>query len=249
MSGARGPWNGWRRARRHGLRTLRNFLAGLLGPPLIRAWVGTLRVRFHGDLSVADRFVLGPTRGIYVFWHQRLLFFAGHYRGSRFRVVISTHGDGEMIARVIARLGMVPVRGSSTRGGSRAVLELVRNGADPVNVAITPDGPRGPRHHVQQGAIYLASRTGLPVYPAVVSFARSASLRTWDRFILPCPFTRALVCLGNPLRLPENASREAIEEARQALEAGLRELTRTADEDFARLYGEAKPRRELPVAP
>jgi lysophospholipid acyltransferase (LPLAT)-like uncharacterized protein len=187
-----------------------------------------------------------PSNGIFVFWHQRMFAFAGFFRNSGARVIISEHGDGEMIARIIARLGMEPVRGSSTRGGARAMLELLREKDSRVNIAITPDGPRGPRHAFHEGAVYLASRTGLPIYPLAIAFKRYAQLPTWDGFIVPAPFTRALVRLGEAHRVPPDIDREGLEAARRRVEESLRTLTDTADREFARLYTEAVTARDLP---
>jgi hypothetical protein len=169
-----------------------------------------------------------------------MLAFAGFYRNSGVRVLISQHGDGEMIARVIARLGMQPVRGSSTRGGARAILALLRQSDDLANIVITPDGPQGPKHVFQGGAIYLASRTGLPIYPVAVSFERSFSLRTWDGFLMPLPFTRGLFRIGKPLKVPPEIGREEFQASRKLAEEALRELTDSTDQQFSELWDKAR---------
>jgi lysophospholipid acyltransferase (LPLAT)-like uncharacterized protein len=208
-----------------------------LGPPIVRAWVCSLRFRFICEgIRVENGLPATPTNGIFVFWHERILAFAGFFRDCRCRVLISQHGDGEMIARIIERLGMVPIRGSSTRGGARAILELIREAREPVNIAITPDGPKGPRHRFQEGAVYLASRTGLPIYPVTVAFARSASLPTWDGFIVPAPFTKALIRVADPIRVPADIAREDVEPVRAKLEDALRILTASTDESFESLW-------------
>jgi len=233
-----------RRWRRHLLRRIRNFLVAAIGPPLIRCWIGSLRIRWMNITYRKGRLPFRPS-GIYVFWHQRMLALAGAFVNSGFRVLVSQHGDGEMIARVVALLGMQPIRGSSTRGGSRAVLEILRGKTSDVMIAITPDGPRGPRHRFQEGAVYLASRTGLPVFPVAVSFERFGKLPTWDQFIVPRPFTRALVRLGEAVRVPPDADRERIEAVRKALEETLRALTEATDANFSALYPHARTLREL----
>jgi len=217
-------------------RKLRNFIVGAIGPVLLRIWIWTLRIRYV-DVGYQIRGMpWGRTHGIYVFWHQRMLVFAALYRNSDVRVLISQHGDGDMIARVVERLGFRPVRGSSTRGGIRATLEILRQDTKGVTIAITPDGPRGPRHAFQEGAIYLASRTGLPIYPVAVACKRHAKLPTWDGFILPCPFTATVVRIGEPFEVPRNADREAIVVARQEAEQRLRELTETTDRNLVELF-------------
>jgi lysophospholipid acyltransferase (LPLAT)-like uncharacterized protein len=244
-SDARGP-AARRRRRRRWFRRLRNAVAAAFGPLVIRLWMGTLRIRWVGELVRIGGFPLGPGRGIYVFWHQRMLILAGLYSKSGFRVLISEHGDGEMIARVVDRLGMRAIRGSSTRGGARAVLELMGGDNGAFNVAITPDGPRGPLHHVHLGAIYLASRSGLPLYAVGVASERGARLPTWDGFIVPYPFSRALIHVAPPIRLPPDLDREGLEEARRGLEARLREITDATDREFASLYRQGKRRSDIP---
>ena len=221
-------------------RTLRNFVVGAVGPVLLRIWTWTLRIRYVDVKHQHNGMPWGRTHGVYVFWHQRMLVFAALYRNSDVRILISQHGDGDMIARVVERLGFRPVRGSSTRGGTRAILEILRQKTEDFTIAITPDGPRGPRHVFQEGAIYLASRTGLPIYPVVVSFKRHAKLPTWDGFILPCPFTATVVRLGKPFEVPRNADREAIEAVRAEVEKSLRDLTETTDKNLLELFRRGK---------
>ncbi len=222
-------------------RTFRNWFIGLIGPFVVRTWIRSLRLRLLGDLSVVNGAPRIPPSCICVFWHQRILLLAGSFPKSGFRVLVSQHGDGEMIARVIRGLDMKPIRGSSTRGGARACLEILRekeqNGR--LNVGLTPDGPRGPPHVFQEGAIFLASRTGLPIHPITLSARRFLRLPTWDGFILPCPFTRAIAHLGEPLIVPPDIDREAAEKLRQEAERRLRELTESTDRDFNELYRKA----------
>jgi lysophospholipid acyltransferase (LPLAT)-like uncharacterized protein len=217
-------------------RELRNFVVAAIGPALLRAWMWTLRIRYV-DIGCQIRGMpWGRSHGVYVFWHQRMLVFAALYRNSDVRVLISQHGDGDMIARVVERLGFRPVRGSSTRGGIRATLEMLRQNTEGVTIAITPDGPRGPRHAFQEGAIYIASRTGMPIYLVAVSCKRHVQLPTWDGFILPCPFTATVVRIAEPFEVPRNADRAGIEVARQEAERRLRELTETTDRNVAELF-------------
>jgi lysophospholipid acyltransferase (LPLAT)-like uncharacterized protein len=141
---------------------------------------------------------------------------------------------------------MRTIRGSSRRGGAQAVREMLAADARTVNLAITPDGPRGPRHVFQAGAVYVASRTGLPVYPATIAFRRACKLPTWDGFLLPCPFTRALLRLGAPVEVPPEIERESIEGWRGQLEDRLRRLTEETDRSFEELYRQAKRLGDVP---
>ena len=126
-------------------------------------------------------------------------------------VLVSQSKDGEYISQVIHRLGMGTVRGSSSRGGVRALLQMAKLGRDGHSLAVTPDGPRGPRHVVQPGLLSIAARSGLPIVP-LTSGARSAwRLGSWDRFEIPKPFTRLRVITGKPISIPSTASGELLE--------------------------------------
>jgi lysophospholipid acyltransferase (LPLAT)-like uncharacterized protein len=241
--------SGWKSFRRRYLRPLRNTVAGRLGAPFMRLWIGTLRVRWYGKIYRVRRRPTAGTPGIYVFWHQGLLTLATKFRNSRVRVVISSHGDGELIARIVENLGMYPVRGSTTRGGSQALLELLRESEGDGSMAITPDGPRGPKHHFHNGAIYLASRTGLPIHTVSLSHASAHELGTWDNFLLPLPFSRALVCLGEPITIPPDVDRDEMEKYRVQLEDVMQSLTRAGIDDFERIYANARPITGLPTLP
>ena len=133
-------------------------------------------------------------------------------------MLTSPSSDGEILSRLVGALGMGSVRGSSSRRGSRALLELVRiirNGGD---MAITPDGPRGPRYSLGPGVILLAQTTGASILPAHASFSRCLRMKTWDGFILPLPFSTISVRIDERITIPENLSEEAFEQARKNLE-------------------------------
>jgi lysophospholipid acyltransferase (LPLAT)-like uncharacterized protein len=220
--------------------TKRAILAALVSacaPSLIRLHLATLRIRWLG-VEPCDPPVDLRTPFIYAFWHQRLLLFAFTHRNQGVTVLISQHADGELIARAVEGLGFHTVRGSTTRGGGKALFQLAqRRGVD---LAVTPDGPRGPRHRLQAGVVYLAARTGYPVIPATVSYQRFWQFRSWDRFILPRPFTRALVRAAPPFTVPPEGSDDP-EPYRRRLEEALREVTEDTDRRFAELWPVARP--------
>jgi lysophospholipid acyltransferase (LPLAT)-like uncharacterized protein len=223
------------KAWRHRRRRIRNWAIGIIGPWLLRAWVGSLRLRWNG-VGVIRPSPEGRENAIYVFWHQRLLPFAVTHRGLGVRALISAHGDGEMLARVAEGLGHKAIRGSSTRGGvkaMRALLDETKSGRDFV---VTPDGPQGPRHVLQIGTAYFASRSGLVVIPASASYAKSWSLPTWDGFLIPHPFTRALILAGTPMEVPADLEGDALEEWRLLLEQELRRVTEDGDRRFEEHY-------------
>lgn len=229
-------------------RAARNWVVGLVGAGLLRLWFLTLRVRLVG-FRLDGRVPLPPQSGIYVLWHQRLFMPAGFFRKSGFRVMISQHSDGEMVAKILNRLGMNPVRGSSTRGGAKAVRELLREDAQSGRffIVITSDGPRGPARRFQAGAIYLASKTGLPLYANAITIKRSWRVPSWDGFLLPKPFTRAVIrTADHPVYVPPDLDKDGIEAYRLRMEETLESLTRETDERFEEIYAEARPARRLP---
>jgi len=167
---------------------------------------------------------------ILAFWHGRLLMmpYAWRHR-EHVHVLISEHRDGRLIAGAMARFGIPTVTGSTRRGGASAVLKLsriLRNGGV---VAITPDGPRGPRMRVSIGIIHLARITGATILPMTYAASPRRRLASWDRFMLPFPFGRGLFLWGTPLSVASDSDEAALEAARRALEDELVSLTDKAD--------------------
>lgn len=228
-------------------RRIRNWLAGFVGAWLVRLWVFILRVRLIG-FCVEGGAPIPPASGIYVLWHQRLFIPVGFFRKAGLRSIISEHSDGEMIAKIVTRLGMHPIRGSSTRGGAKAVRELLREGVNRsrLHIAITADGPRGPARHFHAGAIFLASRTGIPIYAAAITIQRHWSLPSWDRFHFPKPFSKAVIRIEKPVSVPPDLDRDGIENYRVRMEKELEGLTRDTDQHFEEIYARAKPTSRLP---
>jgi len=176
------------------------------------------------------------------FWHGRSILLPFFYRGPGASIMNSTHRDGEIVTRALARFGIASTRGSSTRGGVAGLLGLVRAHRQGRDLALIPDGPRGPAGVAKGGAAELAFLTGAPLFPVAVSCARSWRLPTWDRLMLPRPFTRVVVLVGEPLRAAAfagpggaGATRgEAREALRTELEGRLRRLTAEADRTAGR---------------
>ncbi|MGE0606545.1 MAG: lysophospholipid acyltransferase family protein [Pirellulales bacterium] len=201
---------------------------GWLGAAMIRVWLGTLR---H-TLACAD-WRLDPwtkqASQICVFWHESLLIAAHANRGRGIHIMISQSRDGEYITRVAERLGYHAIRGSSTRGGMRAVRAMAR-AAGEARLAITPDGPRGPRHVFQMGAVYLASRTGLPIIPIGLAYSKAWRAKSWDRFVIPCPWSRASGYFGQPLFVPPDLGPEELEAYRRQAEAAMHHAEQRAEQ-------------------
>jgi len=165
-----------------------NWLKLTVLPPvgawLIRLLGRTLRIRYQGAEVLED---LGrhDQRAIFAFWHGRQLMMPIAYRGRGAYVLISRHRDGEVIHRIVSRLGFRSVRGSSTRGGAAALHQLIKLGRDGADLVVTPDGPKGPRGVAQMGVVHLARATGLPIVPVTFSSSKKKSSRVgtslWSR--------------------------------------------------------------------
>jgi len=185
---------------------------------------GTLRVQvLRADIEDALR--AQGRSVIYAFWHSQLLYLMYHYRGSGVRILVSHSRDGELLSRILQRFGLPSIRGSSSRVKRRNLLELVRETREGASAAIAPDGPRGPRHRAQPGIIALARLTGVPIVPVAVGARWKVEFHSWDRFLLPLPFSRVLLAYGEPVFVPPHADVALVEQKRQELESKLVKLT------------------------
>lgn len=145
----------------------------------------------------------GQGNCIYAFWHGRQFYLAWAYRARGFHPLVSSSQDGGYIADALRLLGTRAIRGSSSRGGARALMELESIVEAGGTVGLTPDGPRGPYRTVAPGILYLAQKTGRPILPITVSCKRKIIFRNWDEYWLPLPFNRFIVNFGEPLRVGE----------------------------------------------
>src|SRR5579875_970350 len=203
---------------------------GVTGSWLVRRLVGTNHFHFRYADPTVDPAVARRTgqRYIYAFFHEVMLFPAYYWAWPEMQILISDHRDGELITQVVKRLGFGVVRGSTTRGGARALREMTGR-VDQGHLCVTPDGPRGPRRHVHQGLAYLASRTGLPIVGAGMAFRRPWRARSWDRFAVPRPFSAACCVVPPPVIVSPDAGREEIEAARMEVEARMNRATEEAE--------------------
>jgi hypothetical protein len=142
-------------------------------------------------------------------WHGELLPLIVQHQFDGVKILISEHRDGEMIARIIGRFGLPAIRGSTTRGAARALLEMCDALASGGEVAVTPDGPRGPARSFASGAIVAAHRAGAPIVAIGVSASRSWRLRSWDAFMIPKPFARVTIAYSDPMYVSAANAREA----------------------------------------
>lgn len=165
---------------------------------------------------------------IYAFWHGRILPATFVFRNRGIVVMTSENFDGEWIARVIARFGYGAARGSTSRGGSRALVRLKRDMDEGRPTAFTLDGPRGPARRAQPGALWLAKATGHPLVPFHIEAASHWTVPSWDRTQVPKPFTRVVVAIGEPFFVSAEADGRVLEERRIDLERELTRLERVA---------------------
>lgn len=200
------------------------FLANLIYP-VMRAVCLTLRVKLvHGERLAED-----GTGKIACLWHGRTIipafgrFWVGYW------VIISLSRDGEMQARIYKKLGFNIVRGSTGRGGVRAAVEGIRVLQKGGRMAITPDGPKGPSGVVQDGVIFMAKKAGVSLYPMGISARPRILVKSWDRYMVPLPFAKATIVIGEPISLSKDASSEEDEAVRAKLEFELRRLEDEAE--------------------
>jgi lysophospholipid acyltransferase (LPLAT)-like uncharacterized protein len=182
------------------------------GVTLIRLLAMTWRMRPVNDEQVRAARASGQ-RVIFTLWHGELLPLLWHHREQGIAVVISEHRDGEIIAQIAERLGYTTVRGSSSRGGGRALIGLIRALEAGRDGAVTPDGPRGPAHVFAPGAAIASQRTGVPLLPIRANAARAWRLKSWDRFLVPKPFATVRVTYGPLTAVDAATPREAAEQA------------------------------------
>jgi lysophospholipid acyltransferase (LPLAT)-like uncharacterized protein len=182
------------------------------GAAIIRLLAATWRIRVARDQSLRDARSAGRNI-IFVLWHGELLPLLWQHRGEGVVVVISEHRDGEIVARIAESLGYRTVRGSSSRGGSRALIGMMREIDAGHDAAVTPDGPRGPAHVFAPGAAIAAQRTGAPLLPVRCTASRAWRLKSWDRFLIPKPFARVVITYGEQTPVIAGTPREAAEQA------------------------------------
>ncbi len=203
-----------------------------VGYPLISALGRTLRWRVEGQQHF-DAVLAAGRQPIMAFWHGRILPATLHFRDRGIIVITSENFDGEWIARIIERFGYGTARGSSSRGGLKALLKLVRDMESGRPTAFTLDGPRGPARVAQPGAVWLAKATGNPVLPFHIESSSHWSAKSWDQTQVPRPLSTVAVAIGEPLDVPREASTDQLESVRLTLESRLASLERRALELLA----------------
>jgi lysophospholipid acyltransferase (LPLAT)-like uncharacterized protein len=206
------------------------WFAGAVGKHLLDALLAT--TRFRVLTPEPHKPIAQQTGVIYTLWHGRLLPLTYYHRAQSIATLISQSADGEYIARVVERWGYTAIRGSSSRGGGAALREMVKLARNRRSLAITPDGPRGPRQQLKPGVLTLAQLTGFPMIPMSASATRAWWVDArWDRFLVPKPFATVFIRYADPVYVPRNASEVELHNIGSKVEATLTRLTVETDRD------------------
>lgn len=186
---------------------------------LSRLWFGTCKVTVSGEEYLQE--VIGYGGGIAAFWHYSIFYLLHHLRSFPAAIMVSASKDGEYIARLIELQGHTPVRGSGNRRGVSALKHLLREVRAGKSAGIVADGSRGPPRKAQAGVILLASRSGRPILPMVWYASKKLVFKSWDRTVMPLPFSRIFFYYGKPLFVPDKIKGVEVDEYRLKLEKRL----------------------------
>jgi lysophospholipid acyltransferase (LPLAT)-like uncharacterized protein len=204
-------------------------LGGLFASATVRTWMSTLDYRaafYDPTVDPVDHRCRGQK--IYIFWHEYILF-PLHMRGnSNLSMLLSQHRDADILLEVAKHMGFEFVRGSTFGGGTTALRELMDR-SQSMNLAITPDGPRGPRRTLAQGPIYLSSKLGMPLVAMGFGYSNPWRLGSWDKFAIPKPYSHARAVVSPAMVIPPNLDREGVEHYRLEVEKMLNRLTLEAE--------------------
>jgi hypothetical protein len=197
----------------------------------LRLYLSFLRVRVVGEEAAHKQFSKYG-RVIAAVFHQRFLpalAYVTKFRNFKPIVMISQSSDGELIASLASRLGLVPVRGSSTRGGRDALMAILRALKKNPGVIHIVDGPTGPKGVVKPGLMAMAQVTGAPIFPVIISAEKAWVMKSWDRFLVPKPFSKVTIRWGDPFPVPRGTRPEQLEELRKQVESLMLEAHAEAD--------------------
>lgn len=170
---------------------------------------------------------------LYIFWHEYMQLFIYLRKNCNLAMLLSRHSDADVLEKVAHRFGFGTVRGSTARGGASAIRQMMRKRGGNWQLTMTPDGPRGPRRKMAPGAVFLASKLGIPIVPMGVGYDRPFRTPTWDRFAIPRPFSRARFIAGPDITVPPDLDRAGIDHYTQKIERLMNRFTDQA-EDWAR---------------
>lgn len=195
--------------------------------------------------DIPDEFWRAKRPFVFAFWHGRLLMMTCVWPRDRpMNMLASQHRDGQMMARIVSYFGIRSVAGSSTKGGLAALRGLLRVLKAGEWVGVTPDGPGGPRMRASSGVVNIARMAGVPIIPAAYSAEKRFVARSWDRFVVPLPFSKGVFVFGRPIEVPKEASEAALEALREEIEVRLNALTLAADSRMGHAPIDPAPRPE-----
>ena len=204
------------------------FLISTVGVKVLYLLSKSYRVKITGR-DIEDRIRREHPAVLYAFWHQRFLYLPYLFKNSKGYVLISYSRDGEMAAKIAEAFGILSIRGSSSRGrisSTREIVEAIEKGGI---FGIAPDGPKGPACKVKPGIIKIAKQTGAPILPMTVGAGRKWCFNSWDKFIVPKPFSKICIKYGEPVFIDRDSSDEVLESKRSELEERLITITEEAD--------------------
>ncbi len=215
---------------------MKRWFTTYIAPPVLAAAIYliilTLRV-IEIDKDIEKNLETEDKPIIYTYWHGRMFFYPCYYKNRPgFKLLVSPSEDGEIIARMAYLFGYGVVRGSSYKNPRTALRKLKRVVESGFSTLLIADGSRGPFEKLQPGALMLSKLTGRPALPTTVSFSRCWRAKSWDRLMIPKPFSKAVVVYGAPVTVPKDCDSDGLEEKRKELEQTLRSITRLADNYF-----------------
>jgi lysophospholipid acyltransferase (LPLAT)-like uncharacterized protein len=212
------------------------------GPGILRSLASSWR---FSEIDRADGSVGPPRRRavgeIYALWHQHLLMLMLRHRDEDIAVMISRSRDGDLATPIVEGLGFQVVRGSSSRGGGRALEGMVRAADEGHALALTVDGPGGPARRSKPGAVLIASRAGVPLVPVVAIPASARCLDSWDRFLVPYPRSRVYLAYGDPIPIPAALAPDDVRGWQRTLDARLERLVDTCESAAQRRWPKYRP--------
>lgn len=206
--------------------------AGWLGSRAARMVINSLDLKIHylGNTISPHELPTGyAERLIYCVWHENVVLPVVKFGRNDFAVLISKHADAQILGTLIESTGMSLVQGSTTRGGIEAVRKLIAEDYARQHLAITPDGPRGPRRVVQPGIVYIASRAGMKIACVGIGFHRPRRAKSWDKMAIPRLWSRARIVCGDLLSVPPDLRSDGIEQYRQIVQAEMDRLNTLAE--------------------
>ena len=194
---------------------------------VIRLIGGTQRMKILGMENIHD-----PSKKIICGWHGKSFLFANYFRNRKFWVIISNSNDGDVQNAIFEKLGYLTIRGSSGRGGERALIKSLKVLRDGGTMALTPDGPRGPTRKVQGGIMLMAQKTGAGLIPTGIYAKPNFKLKSWDNYMFPLPFGRGVIIFGKPIYVPIDATVDEVEALRIQVESEIDRLEELAEQSL-----------------